>query len=171
MYISHQELEAVFCLMIRSYKTYKYEGTYVYGEAISLEAYFEKGSSCFRYFFFLFLRLWWCWRWWCTWLLVSDPKPIKGLRELWSVGSFGRWSWGFLTWVWRTWADGFSWLVFFFLYFPRFFLGREYTLRRVCGNPGEVCNKSSAGIEHHFSEKVKKARNGILKFQRKKLEL
>ena len=53
MYTSRQEFEADFRLMIRNCKTYNSEGTYAYGEAVGLEAYFEKGSPRFHIFFFL----------------------------------------------------------------------------------------------------------------------
>lgn len=43
MYKSRQDLEADFHLMIRNCKTYNSEGTFAHGEAVGLEAYFEKG--------------------------------------------------------------------------------------------------------------------------------
>ena len=45
MYKSRQDFEADFRLMIRNGKTYNSVGTYAHGEAIGLEAFFEKGRS------------------------------------------------------------------------------------------------------------------------------
>ena len=44
-YGNRQNFEADFRLMIRNCKTYNAEGTFAHGEAVGLEAYFEKGMS------------------------------------------------------------------------------------------------------------------------------